>query len=271
MEVANIINTYLSIVSNICILGITIYTTVKTFWYESIEFLGYSYSSNIFYGFKATIQIRNQSLSSISIKNIYILCEDNSYYPFKTYEIPLLVEARRSIQISMEPIAKDIKALWPLKEHSKALLVEFTDGTSIAVLKGRGRIYRIKHWIKNFREYRKLKKHPALYLSEKYSQLTRTIIKYDDTFLSSNVKFILVYNNGSGKEVIYITDKGFMSRGLFNGTCFINGVDASSYEVLERQLKCIFENYTDHDFKLFASEYVTSVTTNEIEEMLKRA
>ena len=64
MELLNNINIILQIISNICIVGITLYTAFLQFWHKSVKYLGYSYNTNRFYGDKATLQLKNQALSS---------------------------------------------------------------------------------------------------------------------------------------------------------------------------------------------------------------
>ena len=62
MELLNNINVILQIISNICIVGITLYTAFLQFWHKSIKFLSYTYSISKFHGETATLQLRNESL-----------------------------------------------------------------------------------------------------------------------------------------------------------------------------------------------------------------
>lgn len=47
MEILNNINVILQIISNICIVGITLYTAFLQFYHKSVKYLGYSYNTRL--------------------------------------------------------------------------------------------------------------------------------------------------------------------------------------------------------------------------------
>ena len=70
MEILNDINIVLQIITNICILCITIYTTFLQLGSASIRMLLIQYKREKFFGEYFILQLYNTSLYSISIREI---------------------------------------------------------------------------------------------------------------------------------------------------------------------------------------------------------
>lgn len=73
METLNNINIVLQIITNICIVCITLYTTFLQFWSASIRVLSVEYKRQKFLGEYFILQLYNTSLSSISIREVYLI------------------------------------------------------------------------------------------------------------------------------------------------------------------------------------------------------
>ena len=259
MDFLNNINIVLQVGSNICIVFITVYTAILQFWYKSIRFLGYTYSSSIFYGDKVILQLRNESLSSVSIKKIYILFGEDTKFLFSEYKVPLLVEGRQSFQVEMESVSVCITKLSNLSYEEKVLFIEFTDGNSISVLVKTGWKGRIKNWIKNYSFYRRVKHSPTFELLKLHS-LPYKRIKYKDIYLSDSVKFVLIIEYEGRNQTVFINDKGFMSEAVFWGEKCFNSVEAGSYDVIKSTFDEVFVNNKDIKYKLYPIELVSSIS-----------
>ena len=73
MEILNDINIVLQVITNICILCITIYTTFLQLGSASIRVLLVQYKRQQFLGEYFILQLYNTSLSSISIREVYLI------------------------------------------------------------------------------------------------------------------------------------------------------------------------------------------------------
>ena len=258
MELLNNINVILQIISNICIVGITLYTAILQFWYKSVKYLGYSYNTNSFYGDKATLQLKNQALSSISIKEIYLVFNDNSQLLFKKFDIPLLIEGRRSFQVEMQAISNSIPKLRTFPYESKCIFVRFTDGNSISLICKFGWRSYISLWYKNYSFFRLLKKAPTITIN-KLGKIRTKRIEYNGKCLSDDVKFVLRINEASSLKIIFIKESGFMSEPCFLSGQWCNALGTGDYNEIRNIIEQGF-NGQEVEYELYNIKDVAKVS-----------
>ena len=258
MDLLNNINVILQIISNICIVGITLYTAFLQFWHKSVKYLGYSYNTNRFYGDKATLQLKNQALSSISIKEIYLIFEDNSKFLFKEYEVPLLIEGRRSFQIEMQAISNSLPKLRKFTCEGKCIFVTFTDGNSISLISKCGWKSYISFWVKNYRLFRLLKKSPSITIN-KLGRIRTKRIEFNGKCLSEDVKYVLLIKDGSSVKTIFIDDSGFMSEPCFLSGQWCNALGTGDYNEIRNIIEQGF-NGQEVEYELYNVKDVAKVS-----------
>ncbi len=257
MELLNNINVILQIISNICIVGITLYTAFLQFWHKSIKFLSYTYSISKFHGETATLQLRNESLAPVSIKKIYMIFNNKKKILFKEYNPPLLVEGRHSFQVEMDSISQVIPELSEVPLKDRFLFIRFTDGNSISLFCKGGWKEKIVLWYKNYKFFRRLKKKFQFELNklQTIDTMRRT---YYGTCIRDSVRFVLVIKEQSSNRTIFINDKGEMSDVCFPNGMWLNGVGTGSYDQIKAKI--------DEGFKNLSIDYELIDIKNEIDE-----
>lgn len=250
-------NTVLQIFSNLCIVFITIYSAVLQFWHKSVRFLGYKHTIKMTGGNFLTLHLHNVSLSPISIEQIYLILENKTKVLINEYEVPLLVEGRRSFQVLMEPISNNIFDFTLLQNENKIVFIKLTEGNSIGVFSKTGWKGRLKFWLKNYRFLRNLKKNPRIELNN-IESLGVLRIKYGDIILSENVEFILIVKTDRFNRTIFINESGIMSEECLIGGQLINGITPGSYEDVHEQLTLAFKEQ-QIQFELYYAKDVCEV------------
>ncbi len=253
MELLGLFNVWLQIFSNICIVAITIYTAALQFWYNSIKYLGFEYSSTLFYGNKIMLQLQNVSLSSVSINKIHMLVKQDSVFLVKKYSVPLLVEGRQHFQVEMDPIAYDVDSI----SKPNVLFTEFTNGNSIALFRNTPLCYRLRQWSKNFIFYWSLKIKPKSKLMS-LNTIGCSRIKYKDVYLSNIVKFVLIIEHLGKEKTIFITKNGLLSEVLFDGENSFNAIGEGDYNFIKSRLDEVFSFDESIRYKLYTIESVAS-------------
>lgn len=247
MELLNTVNVVLQIFSNICIVGITLYTAYLQFWCKSIKVLSYSSLKSRFYGETITLYLKNKSLSSVSIARIYLVFNNKSHILFKEFETPLLVDGRCSFQVKMEGISKPIPELKEVPYNQRLLVIEFTEGYCISTFgrtKWKNMIYsmlercilfRKKYTINDFYETR---------------NITVNRIKFEDKYLSENVKYVLYVKSESTTKTIFIDKDGYMSEVCFDSGKWCNGVGKGNYNEIKSKISEAFKGQ-DISYELY--------------------
>lgn len=146
MEILNDINIVLQVITNICILCITIYTTFLQLGSASIRVLLVQYKQQQFLGEYFILQLYNTSLSSISIREVYLIFNNEKKLLIKKYDVPLLVESRRSFQIEMDPVSNCLIDYKVLLNKNCLVFIKLVDGNSICTFSTSGLKGRIKFW-----------------------------------------------------------------------------------------------------------------------------
>lgn len=254
MESLNNINIILQIFSNICIVGITLYTAYLQFWCKSIKVLGYSYHGTMFYGDSAILQLRNESLSPVSIKCIYMVFYNQQKILFKKYEEPFLVEGRHCFRVEMDPISESVPELVEVPYEERSLIIQFADGKSISLFSRKGWKRKIALWYKNYKFIRRLEKN-LQYELHKLRSINIIRRKFEGKCLSSSVRFILVIKQKSVIRTIFINKHGHMSEACFFNGMWINGLGDGSYSEIKTKIDEGFKGQ-DLEHKLYKIEDV---------------
>lgn len=257
MELLNNINVILQIFSNICIVCITLYTAYLQFWSKSIKVLGYSYHSTMFYGDSAILQLRNESLSPVSIKCIYMVFYNQQKILFKKYEEPFLVEGRHCFRVEMDPISESVPELVEVPYEERSLIIQFADGNSISLFSRKGWKCKIALWYKNYKFIKSLKKN-LQYELHKLRTINIIRRKFEGKCLSSSVRFVLVIKQESVIRTIFINKHGHMSDACFFNGMWINGLGTGSYSEIKEKIDKGFKGL-DMEYRLYKVEEVIEV------------
>ena len=234
MELLNIVNIVLQIFSNICIVGITLYTAYLQFWCKSIKVLSCSSSKSRFYGDTITLYLKNKSLSPVSIVRIYLVFDNKSHILFKEFETPLLVHGRCSFQVEMEGIPKSISEFKEVPYDQRFLVIEFTDDYCVSAF-GRKKWNDINYTLFDFYKTRKI------YIKR---------IKFKDKYLSENVKYALYIKSDSTTKTIFIDKEGYMSEVCFDSGKWCNGVGKGNYNEIKSRIDEAFKG-KDISYELY--------------------
>lgn len=96
----------ITILGNIAILGLTIYTLCITRFSKKIKLIKKSYHESCFWGNKYSVFLMNETLHSIPIQSIFILFKCNgAYYYYQIFKCdePLIIESMQIKKIESEP------------------------------------------------------------------------------------------------------------------------------------------------------------------------
>mgnify|MGYP003088560306 CR=1 FL=1 len=190
MEILNDINIVLQVITNICILCITIYTTFLQLESASIRVLLAQYKRQQFLGEYFILQLYNTSLSSISIREVYLIFNNEKKLLIKKYDVPLLVESRRSFQIEMDPVSNCLIDYKVLLNKNCLVFIKLVDGNSICTFSTSGLKGRIKFWGLNYKFLKNLKRNPRNII-DSLDSIEWYKICYGNAVLRDIVNFIL--------------------------------------------------------------------------------
>lgn len=261
METLNDINIVLQIITNICIVCITLYTTFLQFWSASIRVLSVEYKRQAFFGEYFILQLYNTSLSSISIREVYLIFNNEKKLLIKKYEVPLLVESRRSFQIEMEPASNCLIDSEILLDKNCLIFIKLVDGNSICTFTTSGLKGRIKFWIKNYKLLKNLKRNPRNII-DSLESIVQYRICYGDIILRDNVKFVLIIKSGKDEQTVFITKSGSMSERCFSDEKWKRGVGAGTYQEVKERLTEAFKGEFKEEvveFELYKIEDICSL------------
>lgn len=260
MEILNNINIVLQIITNICIVCITLYTTFLQFWSASIRVLLVEYKRQKFFGEYFILQLYNTSLSSISIREVYLIFNNEKQLLIKKYGVPLLVESRRSFQLEMDPVSNCLIDPKLLIDKNCLVFIKLVDGNSICTLSASGLKGRIKFWIKNHKFLKNLKRNPRNVI-DSLDSIKRYRICYGDIILRDNIKFVLIIKSGEDEQTVFITKSGSMSERCFSDEKWKRGVGSGTYqEVKERLTEAFKREFKEEviEFELYKVEDICS-------------
>lgn len=261
METLNNINIVLQIITNICIVCITLYTTFLQFWSASIRVLSVEYKRQKFLGEYFILQLYNTSLSSISIREVYLIFNNEKKLLIKKYDIPLLVESRRSFQVEMDPVSNCLIDPKLLVDKNWLVFIKLVDGNSICTFSTSGLKGRIKFWIKNYKFLKNLKRNPRNVI-DGLDSIERYRICYGDIILRDNVRFVLIIKSGEDEQTVFITKSGSMSERCFSDEKWKRGVGVGTYQEVKERLTEAFKGEFKEEvveFELYKVEDICSL------------
>ncbi len=114
MNLFTIIREWVTFAADICILAITIYTFYITFISQRIKFISLSNSSSNSKGDSFAVVLENKSLSPQVINDIYMIIDNKYKIQVKKFEVPLILEPYKAMEISSEKYSYTTPSL-PLK------------------------------------------------------------------------------------------------------------------------------------------------------------
>lgn len=278
METLNDINIVLQIITNICIVCITLYTTFLQLWSASIRGILVEYKRQKFFGEYFILQLYNTSLSSISIREIYLIFNNKKKLLVKQYDVPFLVESRRSFQIEMDPVSNCLVDSKLLIDKNYMVFIELVDGNSICTFSTLELKGRIKFWIKNHKFLKNLKRNPRNVI-ESLDSIEWYKICYGDIVLRDVVNFILLIKSQESEQIVFITKSGVMSQRCFSDEKWKNGIGSGTYQEIKERLTEAFKEELKEgvvEFDLYKVEDVSSLHVSNLlghnldYEMLKK-
>ena len=217
-------NNFLSLISfgaDMCILGITLYTTWKTFFERKIKLLSYTPHFNMFGGDYISIVVENTSLSPISINKIDILCGDYSINMCH-YNEPFILEPQKATKINMEPFST-------INEISLDKLV--TPNVCIKFATSKGSI--ITSFAKLHIKYDKKKKY-------KTANVFRST--FNGYVITPDIKYVILTKYNDKEQTIFINDKGRMNMDLY-GYNAIPLSDVNNIEIVRTHIQNVINKY----------------------------
>lgn len=266
MEILNDINIVLQVITNICILCITIYTTFLQLGSASIRVLLVQYKRQQFLGEYFILQLYNTSLSSISIREVYLIFNNEKKLLIKKYDVPLLVESRRSFQIEMDPVSNCLIDYKVLLNKNCLVFIKLVDGNSICIFSTSGLKGRIKFWGQNYKFLKNLKRNPRNII-DSLDSIEWYKICYGNAVLRDIVNFILFIKWEESEQTVFITKSGSMSERCFSDKKWERDVGNGTFqEIKERLSEAFKEKFKENvvEFELYKVEDVCNLHTSNL-------
>lgn len=97
---------FVGLVSNICVLFLTVYTLYLTAFSRKMDFISVGHSMSVFFGESIHFYIKNRSLHSIPITKVFLLKNMGGMFHrinIADYEQPLIIDAWHIGKIETEP------------------------------------------------------------------------------------------------------------------------------------------------------------------------
>ena len=96
---------FVGLVSNICVLFLTVYTLYLTAFSRKMDFISMGHSMSVFFGESVHFYIKNRSLHSIPITKVFLLKNGGMFHRINIadYEQPLIIDAWHIGKIETEP------------------------------------------------------------------------------------------------------------------------------------------------------------------------
>lgn len=232
-QVNNDFISWVSFGADLCILGITIYTTWKTFFEKRIKLLSYSPHFSMFGGDSISIVVKNSSLLPISVQSIDIIYSDHSLNLSK-FDNFLILEPHHTVKIKMEPFSKLSKPLSELDINNFFIAFDTTEETIISKFR----------WIKT--KYDKKKKYTKINIERK---------TFNGQIITPDIKYALLIKINNTEQTIFINDGGLLSSDIY-GYNAIPKKDINDIEKVKMNIKGILNKYNQkQEFQLATINY----------------
>ena len=261
MDVLNNISTILQNFINLLTGIVTLYATFLQFCSASVRVLLIKYKRKKFFGEYFILELYNTSLSSISIREVYLIFNNEKKLLIKKYDVPLLVESRRSFQVEMAPVSNCLIDPKLLVDKNWLVFIKLVNGNSICMFSTSGLKGRIKFWIKNYKFLKNLKRNPRNVI-DGLDSIERYRICYGDIILRDNVRFVLIIKSGEDEQTVFITKSGSMSERCFSDEKWKRGVGVGTYQEVKERLTEAFKGEFKEEvveFELYKVEDICSL------------
>lgn len=126
------IKNVLSVIGDLCIFGITIYTFYLKFYCKKIEFLAFSPSYNTFKGDSLSVTVENRSLSPICFNDVYLVFGNKFKINMSGHQEHKIIEPFKTYIIRLEPFSSlgNIKFSTLTDMDGKYLVFKTSKGTA---------------------------------------------------------------------------------------------------------------------------------------------
>ena len=187
---------FVGLVSNICVLFLTVYTLYLTAFSRKMDFISMGHSMSVFFGESVHFYIKNRSLHSIPITKVFLLKNMGGMFhriSIADYKQPLIIDAWHIGKIETEPFTHIMGVDEPGEGEEKAFEDAYEKpsistihmNAVIGVETGNKVI-----WIKPY------KKAPLRMAKRAYKKLNYDILSvsrkcYGDKVLSKSVNFVI--------------------------------------------------------------------------------
>ena len=192
MNLFTIIREWVTFAADICILAITIYTFYITFISQRIKFISLSNSSSNSKGDSFAVVLENKSLSPQVINDIYMIIDNKYKIQVKKFEVPLILEPYKAMEISSEKYSYTTPSL-PLKTGDNVILEVSTT---------RKKLYLYMHK-KTPKVTKEMKNIPY--------NVTKITNTYNEKIVPQNAKYALSLSKGDWQNTVFIFKTGLMT------------------------------------------------------------
>lgn len=179
----------------------------------------------------------------------------------KKYDVPLLVESRRSFQVEMDPVSHCLIDPKLLVDKNWLVFIKLVDGNSICAFSTSGLKGRIQFLIKNYNFLKNLKRNPRNII-DSLDSIEWYRICYGDIVLRDVVKFILLIKLEDCERTVFITKSGSMSERCFSDEKWKRGGGVGTYQEVKERLTEAFKGEFKEEvvgFELYKVEDICSL------------
>lgn len=224
----------ISVIGDVCLFFISVYTFKLTIYPKKLKFIGYNYHSSAFYGNSLEITLENRSLCPIVVRSVDLILDHNIIKIFSGNQI---IDKFRAEIIKSDSYTK----ILTLTGEEIKINGNFLRTALLMIETSRG---------KQFIQYKDNNKFLSYFDNWKLSKYSRASVYSKKAYgkvLSNNVEYVLCFvDDNKIKHNIFILDNGMMSETIF-------GYNMLSKEVISD--KIVLKNFFDEKFKKYGLKY----------------
>lgn len=210
----------ISLLSDSCVLLITLYTFYLKFWCKKISFIQYSPTYSIFEGDHLSVVIENHTLSPICLDEVRMIYGNKYKLTMVKYDEPQSIEPLKTFVVKMAPFS-------------------YLGGISFSELNGIQDKYLELSTSKGL-IYTKLNKNVKIYKGNKNPAQIVMVARefYNGHLIFPDTKYALSFRTKENLETIFINSNGLMSRA-------VGGFNAIPKEVInnKNEIEEIFKKF----------------------------
>ena len=213
----------ISFAADMCILGITLYTTYKTFLDKKIKLLTYTpHFWSMFGGMSISVVVENTSLSPLSVEKIDIVYDNHYVINIEKYNEPLILRPQQATAITMEPFSELAGvSIDHIKDKNFYLIFSTSKGKIISNFKRMP----VKH--KQGNKYRSV-------------LVMRKI--FNGMIITPDIKYAILMKIDGVSKTILLNDGGMMDKDIY-GYNAIPRADIDNIEMVKAHIKGIVDRY----------------------------